>query len=587
MQDSWRLKSNLTVNLGLKWEYFTPVVEDNGVALLPAFATASSLLTSNPVIDYAKGGMWKPDHNNFGPALGFAWDPWKNGKTSIRGGYTLAFVNEEGMTVANNAAIGNSGLTTTTVNSGLYSTVSAGVPTVPTPTYKVPRSLTDQIGLGVTSAVFGIDTNLKQPMIHQVSFGFQRELPHDTSIEARYVGTMGRGLWRGIDVNQVNAGVNQPFLTDFNIARNNGYLSQAAGLGFNPAFNAAVTGSQPLTVLPNFGGGSLGNSNVISFLQQNQAGALADFYMTSTTGTTPATARAFFLPNPGIYAADFIYNGSNTDYHGAQLEVKRRMKNGLFGQFNYTFSKALADSSGTAQSRLETNLDNARPELERARAEFDITHVINANIVYELPFGRGKKFASSNSIVDRIIGGWATSSVIHWQGGSPFSILDARGTFNRAGRSTFNTPNTNLSPDQLKNLMGVRVLADGRVLYFDPSILDSTGRAVAPDTQLNAPSTTFNQVFFNPGAGQVGNLHRLQFDGPSVFSWDMAFSKKTRITERVNTELRGEILNFPNHNSFQTGGSTFDWDVTSTTFGALNSSAISGRIVQLGLRLSF
>jgi len=586
IQDSWRLKSNLTLNLGIKWEYFTPVQEDNGVALLPAFATASSLLTNNPVIDYAKGGMWKPDHNNFGPALGFAWDPWKNGKTSIRGGYTLAFVNEEGMTVANNAAANNSGLTTNTLLSGQYTTVSTGVPSVTAPTYKVPRTLADQVALGVTSAVYGIDVNLKQPMVHQVSFGIQRELPHDMSIEARYVGTMGRGLWRGIDVNQVNAGINQPFLTDFNNARNNGYLSAAAGLGFNPAYNAAVTGSVPLTVLPTFGGGSLNNTTVISRLQQNQAGALADFYLTSGQATA-ATARAYFMPNPNIYAADFVYNGSNTDYHGAQLEVKRRMKNGLFGQMNYTFSKALADTSGTAQSRLETNLDNARPELERARAEFDITHVINANIVYELPFGRGKKFASSSSIVDHIIGGWSTSSVIHWQGGSPFSVIDARGTFNRGGRSTFNTPNTNLSPDQLKSLMGVRVLPDGRVMYFDPSILDTTGRAVAPDTQLNKASTTFNQVFFNPGAGQVGNLHRLQFDGPSVFSWDMAFSKKTNITERFKTEFRAEMLNFPNHNSFQTGGSTFDWDVTSTTFGQINSSAVSGRVVQLGLRLSF
>ena len=81
-----------------------------------------------------------------------------------------------------------------------------------------------------------------------------------------------------------------------------------------------------------------------------------------------------------------------TDYHSFQGEVRRRFRGGVFGQLNYTFSKVLSNSTGTANSGFEPALDNNRPELEKRRADFDRTHILNANVVYELPFGPGKRF---------------------------------------------------------------------------------------------------------------------------------------------------------------------------------------------------
>ena len=92
------------------------------------------------------------------------------------------------------------------------------------------------------------------------SFGIQRELPWATAVEARYVGTFGRDIWRGTDFNQVK--ISPEFLADFNRARSNGYLAQQAGLAFSPVFNPAVPGSVPLTVLPTFGTALLTNSTV-------------------------------------------------------------------------------------------------------------------------------------------------------------------------------------------------------------------------------------------------------------------------------------------------------------------------------------
>ena len=125
--------------------------------------------------------------------------------------------------------------------------------------------------------------------------------------EARYVGMFGRGLWRGVDLNQIAPGT--AFLDDVLRARQNGFLSQSATGVFDPAFNAALTGSQPLTVLPGFGGGALGNATVRNLIQTGQVAALADFYVTSAGAAVGAQARQAFLPNPGIYATDLIRNG--------------------------------------------------------------------------------------------------------------------------------------------------------------------------------------------------------------------------------------------------------------------------------------
>lgn len=598
-QDSWRLRPNLTLRLGLKWEYFSPLKEENNLQLLPRNQggnTASSLLDPNVPIDFVKGGYYDKDLNNFGPSVGIAWDPFNDGRTSIRAGYTMAFVNEETITVARNAGIGNAGLQTTAALQNLYTTVNAGVPVVNSPAFLVPRTLADQIGVSRTSSIFGIDQHIKQPYVHQISFSVQREIFWDLAVEGRYVGTLGRDIWRGIDYNQTNAAINQPFLTDFQRARSNGFIalntpastagctSTTCGV-FNPAYNANLPGSQQLTVIPTFNGGSLTNATVRSNIQTGQVGSLADFYTNGSAGVAVAQqARAFFYSagNPAIYAADLILNGGRTDYHSFQTEIRRRFKSGIFGQLNYTFSKVLSNTPGTSQSRFEPFLDNARQGLEKTRADFDVTHVLNGSMIFELPFGSGKKFLNVGGIADRFIGGWQVGSIFHYQSGAPISLLSGRGTFNRGGRSGGNPVVSTLSREQISNLFGIRKLADGRVFYIDPAVTDTTGRAVGADN-LNSTAAFSGQVFFHPTAGNLGTLQRLQFDGPSQTSWDFSVIKRTRLTEKMNLELRGEFFNFLNHPLFFVG----DHSVDSTNFGRITSLNFGARVIQISGRLTF
>jgi hypothetical protein len=377
-------------------------------------------------------------------------------------------------------------------------------------------------------------------------------------------------------------------MADFNRARNNLFLCGSA--------TGVCPGSQPLTFFPTVTNAMafMTNATVLADLRQGVAGTLADLYVTNPATFT--NARATFLPNPNIYAADGLVSTAVSDYHAAQFELRRNMKNGLAAQVNYTFSKNLADAAGNSQARFEPFLDNGDPSHDYGRSEFDVNHIINSNFVYELPFGRGRHFlGSTNTIIDHIIGGWSTGQIIRWQSGAPFSILSGNGTFNRAGRSGGETAFSTLSKDQLKSLMGV-FNVNGTLYWLNPSVLNTNGNGTAVGTATGPcgaacagfdPLTytpTFNgQVFFNPQPGSFGNSQRLEFNGPSSYTWDMSVAKNTKITERWGTEFRADIFNVLNQATFFFG----DTNINSSNFGKITSTGNNARVVQLSLRVKF
>jgi hypothetical protein len=523
------------------------------------------------------GDLYKKDLNNFGPAVGFAWDPFKDGKTSVRAGYSLAFVNEETMTVGFNVLGANAGLSTNVTLTNQYARVQSGIPQIATPAFLPTRTLADQLALNATGLLRGVQEDIKQPHVHQVSAGISREIMWNMAVEGRYVGTFGRDIFRGIDLNQMNAvgAFGGAFLQDFLRARQNGFLSLAAAPtnSFDPAYTGP--GSQPLTVLPQFG--QLTNATVRTAIQQGEIARLADFYITNRI----AGANAAFLPNPGIYASDFITNGSFTNYNAMQLELRRQFRHGILGQINYTLSETRADAVGTSQSRIEAFLDNARPELDEGRALFHIGQAINSNVIAELPFGKNRRWMNHGGIADAVLGGWTTSAIVKWQSGSPISILSPRGTFNRTGRAGRQTAVTSLTTDQIKKLLGVRDV-NGTLYWIDPSVIDSSsGRGVAAESLTNAGFS--GQVFFNPTAGEVGSLEILAFDGPSQFLTDLSVSKRFRLGGRTGFSVRADIFNLFNTVNFFTG----DFDVNSNNFGKITDTNTAARLVQFSGKIDF
>ena len=312
-----------------------------------------------------------------------------------------------------------------------------------------------------------------------------------------------------------------------------------------------------------------------------------------------------FLPNPNTGVADLLTNLAKYRYNSLQAELRRRFAQGLRFQVNYTFQKTLTDTGGVAQQNFDPLLDINRPELEYQRADYDQAHVFNFNGIYELPFGKGKRFLNEGGALNAILGGWQLTSIVQVSTGAPFSILDTRGTFNRAGRSGRQTANSNLTKDQIKNLVGIYRTPCG-VFFIDPSVLNINQTALANGQcgQLaltggfgSAPFGTTpnpNQVFFPVAPGQTGNLERSFLNGPLYANWDAGLFKNIPldfIKEGMRFRIRAEAFNVLNRANFFLGnvsglaaGSSLD--INSTNFGRVNST-FGPRIVQFVGRLEF
>lgn len=607
--DTWRIKPNLSLNLGLRWEYIGPLTERNGLGLMPKDLSLDVLFNPNAVLDFAGKGTGREflakDLDNFAPNFSFAWDPFKDGKTSVRGGFSIAYAIDNNATVLNNSSVGgNAGLQSTVTVSTLSGTVAGGIVNctgtpvtcvpfsqAPIPAFKVPRTLVDNLALSQTPTLFTTEYNLKTPYAEQWNVGIEREIMKDTALSVGYVGNRGVQLTRGLDTNQVIINQNG-FLADFLRARNNCIAQGAtlAGAGTplekctNAAFNPNITGSQPLTIISRLGnGGNLTNATVLNLIRQNQVGELVSNYLSSRNtffstaqpcvqGATGPLCPSFFLPvNGNAFVTDYIGSSGWSNYHGLQAEIRKRFTDGWYYQVNYTWSKAFTNAE-QAQAEFAPYLDNAVGDpLEKKRLNQDVQHVLKANWVYELPIGPGKRFWNSGGVGGKVLGGWQLSGIAQFRTGRPISFLSTRGTFNRAARSGNNTANSTLTLPELQARTG---------LFFHPT----TGAPLVVHPELIGPDGRANPAFLtHPGAGEVGHLSLTPVDGPGYWNVDTAVIKRIRFKERLGLELRLEAFNVFNHTNFSVPNTL---SLDDTDFGKINA-AFDPRILQLSWKFTF
>ncbi|MDT4954403.1 MAG: hypothetical protein QOJ02_2541 [Acidobacteriota bacterium] len=662
VSDQWRVSPRLTLNLGLRYELYSPLNNPDQVTLEPVVPAGADPIATilNPIGTFqpvggnagSKGDFAKADKNNFGPNISFAYSPsFKNrflggmfpgeGKTVIRGGYRVDYVNDEYVRSQDNASLNNAGLGVfgasarlggTSAGSTQFRVIGAGNALGAAPIF-VPTSafspggsgtrtfLENNVAAGAGVGSIGgtislIDPNFQAQRNYEYNFGIQREIGFQSVIEVRYVGGYSKELTRSIDYNQLEI-IKNGFLTDFLKAQQNCRLQGAtiAGTGdpilrcTSAAFNPLIAGSQQLPVFDRLdAAGLLTNSVILTPIRNGTPGALAETYvLNGFTGVS-------FLANPNSGVVNFTTNGGRFNYNSLQVEYRRRFTKGLSLQANYTFQKILTDVTGSTdevnQTRVEPYLNNADQSRDYGRAIYDRTHTFNFNGQYELPFGKGKRFLNEGGVLDRIVGGFQLSSIVNISSGVPTTIIDARGTLNRAGRSATQPATTSLTARQVQDLFGVFKTPNG-VFIINPSVLFATATAPGQPTlsgfDLNQPlpagytltsvrganpvgtAPFAGQVFFPNVAGSTGNMQRNSFNGPMYANWDAGILKNIRLTETTRLQLRAEMFNVLNHANFFAGSNPGILDVGSTSFGRLTSSGsvYSPRIMQFGIRFEF
>jgi hypothetical protein len=605
-QDQWRVKRNLTLNYGLRWEYLAVPEVLNGLALLPAngveglfgisgfgnvFNPGVLRGTSPTLLDFAGGDTGRPiyndDWNNFAPFIGFAYAPkfrsgplsWifgsEDGKSSIRGGFSISYL-RDGLSVFSGVMGSNPGLTLTpAVTNPVGTLTEAGLP-VPVPPFRVPLSDLDNFRLNSGNGIWTFDPNLRTPYVQQWSFGIEREIARGTAIEARYVGNHGVKLWRGFDFNEVNIFENG-FLDEFLKAQRN--LEINGGTSFapgRPGTFALPTMAALFQGLPNNVG--FQSTGFINALLLNNVGGMASTLANSTTYANTRTRLApnFFRVNPNAAFARVLSNLSFSNYHSLQLELRRRFSRGVFLQANYTFSKALTDSEGST-SNLESFRTLRNFAIDRHRAGFDQTHRFISNFIYEIPVGPGRSFLNSGpGVVRKMLEGWQIGGIVNWQSGQPISVT--------SGRSTFNNLNPGLNPANLVGMsvedfrknVGVFKTPEG-VFYINPLLLN-----IARNPDGSRTITVKDGLFEPPAPGAFGTFPRNFLNSANYYRTDFSVMKRTRYSERGYIEFRAEFFNLTNHTNFFPGSFSID----SESFGVIGGSG-APREIQLGLRINW
>ena len=614
--DTWKLRRNLTFTYGLRWEYNSPFDERDGLLqfpIVPAGQTIQQTLLADATLNFFGGNTGRPvyhkDLNNFAPNIGIAWDPFGDGKTSIRAGYSINYVNDELIGAPYNASLSNPGVSVPTGPSFLANTAISSAQPIPIPvvsnTFSGNWANLYNFSTG-NSYGYAVDPNLRTPYVEQWNLSVQHKIGWNGSVTVSYVGNKGTKLYRAIDLNQVVITPNG-FLNAFNVARQNGFASLSANPagGFDPCFNPGGSGCNPNVSYfdNNFLFGSLfqtpGYDRIIAQdIQQGAVGDLADLYHSIANDAVDFGASVKLAPNEYVRAADLLGNYSSSSYNAGSVEIRRRFRQGLNFQGSYTFSKVFTDYSAdtlVGVQRFFPYLDNAQPGLERARANFDLTHAFKANFLYELPVGKGRLWAPSNRFLSQLLSGWTAASIFTWQSGAPFSILSGKGTLNRSTRSLLtNTAYTTSTPQQIAGQFGT-YQSNGSVLLINPKFIGPDGRGAPNDALTCTPLVSGG--FCNPQPGMVGNLPRNAFNGPAFFNWDLGIVKVSPITESKKLEFRVEMFNVPNHPTFAVGDSAFlvanpgaspsDMYINDPNFGIATSTNSTPRIIQMGLRFLF
>ena len=454
VQDQWRATSRLTLNLGIRYDLFTPVSEQHN-RLSDLFLGSGTLVRAGQ--NGISSSILEIQKHDFSPRIGVAYR--LGDKTVIRSAYGLFYFNEQGAGGSSRLFINYPFAAQFTVS------CSSTAPCLSTSS-GIPQTVSAN---NLPTAVYQPSTNLT-PNMQEWNLTLERQVETSLVLRASYVGSHG---------NHLNLNINE-----------------------NVAF----------------------------------------------PGPGPVPPRQPY-PSYGTISAWEPRGFSN--YEGLQLSVEKRFSGGLSFLAAYTWSKSLDEGAGGNSSTGESRINIQNPRDVRADyglSNFDYRRRFTLSLMYEPPFGRGRRFLNSpNRLTDVVFGGWQATSIVTAQSGGPFSVSLANPT---ANTGTFTRPNRvcdgNLASDQQSTRK-----------WYDVG------------------------CFRNPSLYTFGDTGRNVLIGPGLFSWDFGADKDFRLNEQIGLQFRSEFFNILNRPNFGLPSGS----IGSSAAGTITTVVTSARQIQFALRL--
>ncbi len=561
VQDNFKVRSSLMINIGLRYEVETPRTEasDQQSVISLTAPNPGAIGPNGPLLGaliFGGTGQGRCNcsasgaqtyYRNFAPRLGFAYAPDNLfgllGRTVLRGGYAIYYGPLDYGDFAQSLTDGFTASQSKNTKFVPVISLDSGIPSFPPPPNLDPAQLNGSFGFGFGGPTYIAPSYGRPGMVQNWSLEAERQLAPDLILSVGYVGTRATRLRSSLA--QIN--------------------------NLNPKFF------------------SLGNA-----LNQDIGSAPLPFI--GYTGTLGQALRPF--PQYGGIDTDCcLENVGQSSYNALLAKVERRFHNGLNLLASYTFSKTLTDADSALPTfaqfsggNLVQNSYNFKGE--KSVSYQDIPHTLVVSYIYELPVGKGKKFLNKAGITDKVLGGWQIGGVQRYQSGQPISFSCNGGQFGGPISGYDGCIRLDRVPGQ--------PLLSPTASSFDPAGARSAanvGCTAHNDGTFTAPAgvtTYFNcAAFFNPNASDLvtqrgfvfGNMPRItgEVRSQKYFNEDFSIIKRLRLTESQSILLKGELVNAFNRHVF----SRPDAGPADGTFGAVFGTVDGSRKVQLALRYQF
>jgi len=603
VQDSWRIKPNLTLTFGLRHSLLQAPYESKGQQVAPTvdtrswylergFAAAKGVAFEDALKFVPSGkangkpGYWAKQKLNIAPRLAAVYSP--DAKTTIRAGAGM-YYDHFGQGIVNSFdQEGSFGLTTTVTGPASYYTFEnsprfTGPHAIPAlagscglnQTIKYPYGPANNTTCGF-AITWGIDNHLKTPYSYALDLSFQRQLPGGFTFEENYVGRLGTHLLQQLDLAEpVNLSDPKGGGTYFSAAQQLSKLTDELG----------DDNTRTVPKIPYFEDMF---PNMIDYDYKGESATQAIYsdewaYARDSYGETQALLDIDFgygVANPGRYwnkQFSSLYAWSSigkSSYHALQFSLRHPSSHGLTVDANYTLSKSLDMGSGVERANWVSSdayggggaIQNSwNPKLNKAVSDFDTRNMVTVDWVYALPVGRGKAvLGSSSRALDAIVGGWQFAGLSRWTSGLPFS-LNAPGwatDWNLTGNSVITGP-----------VKTKRHIVNGIPQVFaDPAAI-SNGVSTGGPVRLAYPGE---------------NGQRNYFRGDGYFDIDSSLSKTWKLPERASLKFAAEVYNVGNNVRFDSSPRNLDSTLPDTgTLGQYSGVLTTYRRMQFGLRLDY